>query len=60
MKSKEVQKLLYIYTIIVVSIIHTTTTNPLYFHIIKCGEDKIYAIHTTTFREVERLFPIDP
>ncbi|KAM3198916.1 hypothetical protein P3L10_034353 [Capsicum annuum] len=38
----------------------TTTTNPLYSHKVGSGEGKMYAVHTATSEEVERLFPIDP
>ena len=39
---------------------NTTTTNPVYSHIVRSGEDKMYAVHTSTSKEVERLFPIYP
>ncbi|KAF3672519.1 putative clathrin assembly protein-like [Capsicum annuum] len=38
----------------------TTTTNPVYSHIVVSGEGKTYVVHTTTSEEVERLFSIDP
>jgi len=38
----------------------TTTTNPVYSHIVGSGEGRVYAVHITTSKEVERLFPIDP
>ncbi|KAF3662554.1 putative UDP-glucose 6-dehydrogenase-like isoform 1 [Capsicum annuum] len=38
----------------------TTTTNPVYSHIVRPGEGKMYAVNTTTSGEVARLFPIHP
>ena len=38
----------------------TTTTNPVYSHLVGSGGGKMYAVHTSTSDEVERLFPKDP
>ena len=38
----------------------TTTTNPVYSHFVGSGGGKMYAVHTSTSDEVERLFPKDP
>ena len=48
------------FNFVVLNILCGTTTNPVYSHIVRSGEGKMYAVHTSTSKEVERLFPIDP